>query len=232
MSLETPKRSSLFCDRMRVRFGEFTFDARSGLLCRQDVPVQLAGPASEVLRVLLEHRPNLVSKDDLMRQVWRGAAVEDGNLSVAIADLREALGDDAHLPRFIRTYHRRGYAFVGDAVDIAPAGRDQSGTASVFILEWNGTRLVLREGENIVGRNPVRATICIDEPRVSGRHARIVVSGETATIEDLESTNHTFVKGVRVTSPQRLTSGDVIRLGGPDVMFRRTDVATVRATRR
>jgi DNA-binding winged helix-turn-helix (wHTH) protein len=217
---------------MRVRFGEFTFDARSGQLTRNDTPVQLAGPASEVLRVLLEHRPQVVQKEELMRQVWRGAAVEDGNLSVAIADLRVALGDAAHQPRFIRTYHRRGYAFVGDAADVGPAGRDRAGVASVFVLEWNGSRLVLYEGENIVGRNPVRSSICIDEPRVSGRHARIVVSGDAATIEDLGSTNQTFVQGVRVTSPQRLASGDTIRFGGPDVLFRRTDVATVRASRR
>jgi pSer/pThr/pTyr-binding forkhead associated (FHA) protein len=55
-----------------------------------------------------------------------------------------------------------------------------------------------------------------------------VVSGEAATIEDLDSTNHTFVGGVRVTSPCHLKSGDVVRLGGPVVTFRRSDVATVR----
>lgn len=216
---------------MRVQFGEFTFDTLSGRLLRHGKPTQLAGPASEVLRVLLEQRPQVVSKHELMRRVWRGAAVEEGNLSVAIADLREALGDDAHEPRFVRTHHRKGYAFIGDTVDPEPAAAARTGVASVFILEWSGGRLVLFEGENIVGRNPVRSSVCIDEPRVSGRHARIVVSGERATIEDLDSTNHTFLRGMRITSPQRLTSGDVIRLGGPDVMFRRADVATVRAVR-
>jgi DNA-binding winged helix-turn-helix (wHTH) protein len=217
---------------MRVQFGEFTYDTLTGRLLHRGRATQLAGPASEVLRVLLEERPRVVPKQELMRQVWRGAAVEEGNLSVAIADLRVALGDDAHEPRFIRTHHRKGYAFVGDAAESGPAAAARSGVASVFVLEWSGGRLVLFEGENIVGRNPVRSSVCIDEPRVSGRHARIVVAGEHATIEDLDSTNHTFVKGVRITSPHRLASGDVIRLGGPDVMFRRTDAATVRAVRR
>ena len=217
---------------MRVQFGEFTYDTRAGRLLRQGRATQLAGPASEVLRVLLEERPRIVPKQELLRQVWRGAAVEEGNLSVAIADLRVALGDDAHEPRFIRTHHRKGYAFIGDAVESGPAAAARSGVASVFVLEWSGGRLALVEGENIVGRNPVRSSVCIDEPRVSGRHARIVVSGEHATIEDLDSTNHTFIKGVRITSPQRLASGDVIRLGGPDVMFRRADAVTVRAIRR
>lgn len=214
---------------MRVRFSEFTFDTRLGRLQRHGEPIQLPGPASEVLRVLLEQRPQLVMKQDLLRQVWRGAAIEEANLAVAIADLRLALGDDAQQPRFIRTYHRKGYAFVGDAVEIEPAGGDRIGPASVFMLEWNDRRFVLYEGENIVGRNPVRCSVCVDEPRVSGRHARIVVSGDTATIEDLESTNHTFVGSTRITSPHRLANGDIIRLGGPNVTFRRSDVATVRA---
>jgi DNA-binding winged helix-turn-helix (wHTH) protein len=216
---------------MQVRFDEFSFDMRSGCLRRNGQPRQLTGPASEVLRVLLEQRPELVTKEELLRRVWRGAAVEEGNLTVAIADLRDALDDDAQKPRFVRTFHRRGYAFVAEAAEIGQAGKERPGVASIFVLEWAGQRLVLSEGENIVGRNPVRCSACIDEPRVSGRHARIVVSGDAATIEDLESTNHTFIRGVRVTSPTLLTSGDVIRLGGPDLTFRRTDVATVRVRR-
>jgi DNA-binding winged helix-turn-helix (wHTH) protein len=213
---------------MQVQFGEFTFDTRSGCLRRRDELRQLPGPASEVLRVLLEHRPELVTKEELLRRVWRGAAVEEGNLTVAVADLRDALDDDAQKPRFVRTYHRRGYAFIADASEIGPAAGDRAGAASIFVLEWDDRRFALCEGENIVGRNPVRCSVCVDEPRVSGRHARIVVSGDSATIEDLESTNHTFVGGVRVTSPHRLMNGDVIRLGGPDATFRRSDVATVR----
>ena len=217
---------------MQVQFGEFTFDTRSGCLRRHDEPRQLPGPASEVLRVLLEQRPDLVTKEELLRRVWRGAAIEDANLTVAIADLRVALDDNAQQPRFVRTYHRRGYAFVADAVEINTTGADRHGVASVFVLEWNDRRLVLCEGENIVGRNPVRASVCVDDPRVSGRHARIFVSGDVATIEDLGSTNHTFVGGARITSPHRLIAGNVIRLGGPNVTFRRTDVATVRVNQR
>jgi DNA-binding winged helix-turn-helix (wHTH) protein len=217
---------------MQVRFGEFTFDMRSGYLQRGDAPCPLPGPASEVLRVLLEQRPELVTKEELLRRVWRGAAVEEGNLTVAVADLRVALDDDVRQPRFVRTHHRRGYAFVADAVDIRSVGGDRPGAASVFVLEWNDRRLVLREGENIVGRNPVRSSVCVDDPRVSGRHARIVIAGETATIEDLDSTNDTFVGGVRITSPHPLTSGDVVRLGGPSITFRRSDVATVRVNQR
>ncbi len=213
---------------MKVQFGGFTFDGATGQLERNHQPVPLPGTASEVLRVLLEERPRLVTKEELLRRVWHGAAVEDANLSVAIAKLRVALSDDAQRPRFIRTFHRKGYAFVADAAEAGPASGGRTGDASVFVLEWGDRRFVLDEGENIVGRNPARCTVCIDEPRVSGRHARIVVSGDGAIIEDLGSTNQTFVGGVRVTSARPLASGDVIRFGGPKVTVRRTDVATVR----
>jgi len=213
---------------MRVRFADFTFDTLSGQLRRDDRAIPLPGTASDVLRVLLDQRPQMVTKEELLHRVWRGTTVEEANLSVAIAKLRVALSDDAQEPRFIRTYHRKGYGFVADAVEVGRADRHPAGAGSVFLLEWNDRRIVLDEGENIVGRNPLRCSICIDEPRVSGRHARISVSGVTATVEDLDSTNHTFVGGVRVTAPRLLSNGDVIRLGGPNLTFRRCDTATVR----
>ncbi len=214
---------------MTVQFAGYTFDGRTGQLRRDGEVIPLPGTAAEVLRVLIEERPRLVSKEELMRRVWHGAAVEEANLSVAVARLRVALSDEAQRPRFVRTFHRKGYAFIAEAAEIDVPGMTRAaGTASVFVLEWEGRRLVLEEGENIVGRNPARCSVWIDEPRVSGRHARIVVSGSSAEIEDLDSTNHTFVGGARVTSPRPLKNGDVIRLGGPAVTFRRTDVATVR----
>src|SRR5205823_8877033 len=135
----------------------------------------------------------------------------------------DALADDAQQPRFIRTFHRKGYAFIADATEVDEPPRPIAGVGSIFVLDWNGQRLVLNEGENIVGRNPLRSSVCVDEPRVSGRHARIVVAGETAVIEDLDSTNHTWVGRVQISSPHTLTSGDIIQLGGPKVVFRRSD---------
>ena len=63
-----------------------------------------------------------------------------------------------------------------------------------------------KAGENIVGRNPLRCTICINDPRVSNRHARIVVDGQSATIDDLDSTNHTFVGDLHITISNGATS--------------------------
>ncbi len=213
---------------MRVRFAEFTFDSRSGQLRRGDQVVPLTGKASEVLRVLLEHPMEVVTKEDLLERVWRGTSVEEASISVAISTLRAALADDRQLPRFIRTHHRVGYSFCADVIELGADVRDSHARVrSRFWLDWNGRRLVLYEGDNLVGRS-AECAVWIEEPKVSRRHARIVVSGDTATLEDLASTNYTYLRGVRIRSPQPLTNRDVIRFGVSDVTFRVSAVVTER----
>ena len=99
---------------MKVAFADFSFETVSGELRRRGRRVALLGTASELLRVLIEERHRVVSKDELLQRVWRGAAVEEGNLSTYIAKLRIALGDDPQAPRFIRTLH--GFGGKGPAV--------------------------------------------------------------------------------------------------------------------
>jgi DNA-binding winged helix-turn-helix (wHTH) protein len=213
---------------MKFVFAPFSFDTVSGELRHGARRIPLLGTASELLRVLVEERHRVVSKDELLRRVWRGAAVEEGNLSTYIAKLRTALDDDPQAPRFIRTHHGHGYRFIGAVSGEMPARRS-SRVPSGFVLEWDGRELPLFQGENVVGRTAVGGAIAIADPHVSAAHARIVVGdvGDDVTIEDLESKNHTFVGAVRVSGPHRLEPGDIVRLGGPTVIFRRATVKTV-----
>jgi len=66
-----------------------------------------------VLRCLIEHADQLVSKTTLLETVWPETMVSDGVLMVCIGELRQALGDDPRTPQFIATAHRRGYRFIG-----------------------------------------------------------------------------------------------------------------------
>jgi DNA-binding winged helix-turn-helix (wHTH) protein len=206
---------------MRVQFAGFTFDTGARQLCRDDQPIQLSGKAFGVLRVLLERRPDVVSKKELLQEVWPDTWVEESNLSVAVSELRRALADDAQRPRFIRTDFRTGYAFIAaDAIDLGARRReDRPRATSRFWLVWSGRRLVLYEGENIIGRDP-QCSLWVDESHVSGQHARLTVSAGQVTVEDLGSTNGTFLRGSRVTVPQPLADGDVIRFGATDVTFK------------
>ena len=67
-----------------------------------------------VLRYLVEHAGQLVTKNDLWRAVWPAVSVTDATLTMCISDLRKALGDDPRVPHYIETVHRLGYRFVAD----------------------------------------------------------------------------------------------------------------------
>ena len=202
---------------MRVQFGDIILDSTSRQLVRNDTPVHLSPKAFDVLCHLVARRPGAVSKDQLFELVWPGTFVVEANLTVLVTELRRALGDDAHAPQFIRTVHKHGYAFCAEVTDIAsrPTTRD---ALRVWLL-WNDRVLPLTEGENVIGRDP-SCGVWLDQPGVSRRHARVIVSDGAAVIEDLGSTNGTFVSDIAIAGPYRLRDSDVIQLGSVTLKYR------------
>jgi pimeloyl-ACP methyl ester carboxylesterase len=95
-----------------LAFAEFRLDPVSGHLYRRNEPVALAPKAFALLQFLAGQAGRLVSKEELLGAVWPGVFVGDAVLKGAIRELRKALGDDSHEPRFIETAHRRGYRFI------------------------------------------------------------------------------------------------------------------------
>jgi DNA-binding winged helix-turn-helix (wHTH) protein/Flp pilus assembly protein TadD len=89
-------------------FGAYRFDLLGRALFRGHDRLALTPKAVETLRVLLEHAGNLVTTEQLMREVWPASFVEPGSITRNIADLRKALGDRGH----IETISKRGYRFV------------------------------------------------------------------------------------------------------------------------
>src|SRR5215218_6552743 len=195
---------------MRVRFPPFTLDSGRQQLLADGCEVALSPKAFEVLQLLIEHRPDVVDKQTIAVRVWPDTHVSDASLTVVVAEIRRALGDAPESPRFIRTAHRRGYAFIADVEDTEEPAPPISGAR--FWLVIGDKTIMLPPGETIVGRDP-GCGIWINVASVSGRHARIVVRGRTAGIEDLQSTNGTFVGGARIRERVNLRDGDVVRLG-------------------
>ena len=204
---------------MRLRSGDFLLDFGTRQLFRGAEPVAVSPKAFALLELLATRRPNAVSKEEIHRQLWPDSFVADGNLANLVAELREALGEDARNPRLIRTVQRFGYAFSGDAEPDAEPVPEKEPTV-VFKLVWGDREILLQEGENVLGRER-EAIAWIDVHSVSRRHARIVISGAHATLEDLGSKNGTFVQGRAVTQPTSLSDGDSVRIGTAEMILRR-----------
>ncbi len=200
---------------MRIRFGQFTLDLDTRQLARGRREIHLAPKAFELLVTLVRDRPKVLSKAVLLKRLWPGTFVAEANLSNLVAEIREALGDDAHAPRFIRTSHGFGYAFCGEATTLpGAAGPDRPSCW----LEWGRRRFPLSAGEHVVGRDP-DVEVRLDASTVSRRHARLVVTAEGTVLEDFGSKNGTFRGSERVTSPVQLADGDSIRFGSLLVTF-------------
>lgn len=201
------------------RFGDFRLDAGARQLFKREREVHLSPKAFDLLRMLLDVRPNAVSKTELMDRLWPGTFVSESNLSVLVAEIRRALADDPRKPQFVRTAQRYGYAFCGTAVDLtAPPAQVPEDSVSYWLV-MGTSRIALAKGENLVGRDP-QAPVWLDLPGVSRRHASIHIGNAETVIEDLGSKNGTFVHGARITSPERLHDGDRLRVGHVDLTFR------------
>ena len=94
-------------------FGPFRFDDRRGLLLDAGHPVPLTRKAAALLQCLIARAPACVRHDEILAAVWPGTHVQSDNIKVLIGEIRHALADDPHEPRFIRTDPGRGYAFIG-----------------------------------------------------------------------------------------------------------------------
>jgi DNA-binding winged helix-turn-helix (wHTH) protein len=212
---------------MRLRFGEVTFDPDARLLLRGPDPVHLAAKAFDLLALLLRERPRALSREELMDALWPDVLVTESNLTSLVNDVRSAIGDDAKRPAFVRTHHGFGYSFAADVVTEPAATRGRGGVRAWLV--WGLNVLELSEGENVLGRDP-GAGIWICDPSVSRQHARIVVTGADATLEDLGSKNGSFHADRRLESPAHLRDGDTIRIGSVALVFRAASVTASTAT--
>ncbi len=113
-----------------IAFGPFKLDVRKRRLFRNGTAVSLGERALDVLCALVAADGGLVTKSELMAQVWPGLIVEENNLQVQVYALRRALGEDGDSRGYVRTVSGRGYRFVGDA----PATGDRT-TATLPVQE-------------------------------------------------------------------------------------------------
>src|SRR4051812_6343846 len=105
-----------------ARFADYKFELTTGRLWHGAREVRLTPKAAAVLRELITHAGQLVSKEALFASVWADTAVGDDALTACVQEVRRALHDDPKQPRFIETRHRRGYSFVATLASASAPG--------------------------------------------------------------------------------------------------------------
>src|SRR5919205_3191347 len=137
--MNRPGRSYLF-DGFRV-------DVNERLLFKGSREVSLTPKVFDTLLVLLDNSSHVITKKELMQQVWPDSFVEENNLAQNISILRKALGKSPDGEQYIQTVPKRGYRFVGDVS--ATGGEEES----VIVRERTRARIVVeRDDEDLAAR--------------------------------------------------------------------------------
>lgn len=119
-------------------FNGFRLEGIQRRLLYQGQPVPLKGKILDLLLFLVEMRGQLVVKDDLMKNIWPDAIVEENNITVSMSILRKTLGENRSRPKFIETIPRQGYRFIAEVTEVSserPAIRDVRETPAKTALQ-------------------------------------------------------------------------------------------------
>jgi DNA-binding winged helix-turn-helix (wHTH) protein len=198
---------------MIYKFGDVLIDTAARQANRAGAASHLTKKAFDLLVLLIERRPDVVSKEDIHGHLWPDTFVSESSVQALISEIRQGLDDESR--NIVRTVHGVGYAFGVDVTEAAKEARTSAPRAWLLADTW---RLPLYGGENVLGRGS-DDVISIDAPGISRRHACITVDARV-TIEDLGSKNGTWLRDERVTTLTPLADGDHVRLGSVLFTFR------------
>jgi DNA-binding winged helix-turn-helix (wHTH) protein len=201
---------------VRLYFRDCVLDTGVRTVTRAGERLALSPKAFRLLEVLVERRPNAVSHEELRQRLWPDVQVGGTTLARLVSEVRTALGDTNENEEIIRTVHRFGYAFAATATD--PDERLPETGAPRYAIRWGSQLVPLAAGENVFGRAG-DVLITLPSSKVSRRHARIVISGDRAVLEDLGSRNGTYLGNRRIESAVDLKNGDRIGIGPALLIF-------------
>lgn len=196
---------------MQYRFGSCRLDMQSRQLLRDGVERPLTPKAFDLLRLLIEFRPRVLSKAEIMDLVWPDAFVAEANVAILVGDVRAAIGDVSADARLIKTHHGVGYSFCGEVVEQSRSDKIPMG-GTRFVLAVGPRRIALARGPVIIGRD-MECDVIISDVSVSRRHARLDVSASQVEIEDLQSKNGTKIADQPIDGKRVLADGAVVTLG-------------------
>ena len=136
-------------------FGPFSLDAGKRLLLRNGEPVPLAPKVLETLLALIENRERVLTKDELLKQVWGDTIVEEGGLTRNVSVLRKTLGEKPDDHQYIVTVPARGYRFVAEVRERRGTGESSGAHGSDSGARWTTMEPF---GASLVGSGGVGCT--------------------------------------------------------------------------
>jgi Tol biopolymer transport system component/DNA-binding winged helix-turn-helix (wHTH) protein len=214
------------------QFDDLVVDPTAFRLFKAGKPIHIEPKALQILILLLQRPETLVTKQELLSEIWPGVAVTENALTRAIAQLRKTLGDDAEAPRYIETVPTRGYRFIGTlrsepALTPAPVavsprprlGRVLLVTAIVVVMVLVMLRVMLSFIAHFFERARPMLRIEDERPAIAARllraSTRFQVSPSfspdgTSVVysADVDGTPHLFVSTLDGNSERQLTNGE------------------------
>ncbi len=106
-------------------------------LRRSGLEHRLRAKTFSLLLYLLEHRGRVVTREELLSEIWPGTAVSDDALTQCVGEIRRAFNDDPREARYLRTVPKQGFLFIGPVVELSVGGEEPAGSATM--IEQQGT---------------------------------------------------------------------------------------------
>ncbi len=122
----------------KLRFSEFVLDIDDESLFHGETKIDLNRRTLQVLHLLVANCGRVVTKEEFFDAIWADSFVEEANLSVAIASIRKALGDDAREPKFVETRPRKGYRFIAEVARVVESEPEPAVAAEQLTPENKG----------------------------------------------------------------------------------------------
>ena len=159
-------------DAQQTTFGPFRFDETNECLWRGSQAIPLRPKAFAVLKYLISHKGVLVTKQQLLNDVWPRTYVSEAVLKDCIRQLRHALNDDAKSPQFIETSHRRGYRFIASLTETKTTPGPTDAVVAPPVIQYTSSTKLL-------GRDAALAQLqqCF-ETALTGNSQTVFVTGE------------------------------------------------------
>ena len=103
---------------MVFQFNQISLDTNQYRLCVSGNAISVEPQVFDLLVYLLENRDRVVSRDELLENLWKGKVVTDAALGVRLKDARRAVGDSGASQSVIKTFHSRGYQFIAEVATL------------------------------------------------------------------------------------------------------------------